>query len=409
MGRITNKPILACRLQHADDVGRDRRPGPAAQHLRRDEPRGGIDHRGGRVRGARDRSPSGGSRLPARLDPGRGHGQTQRPLLRLLSLAPAKGWRLQPGKISANLTPFFAWDVHAFGQALVLIFWAYAGCELSTLPADEVRTPERTIPRSIVLGLIIVITFYLLTNFVVLASIGRPILTMSGSPLIDTAAAIFASPAFVAAVVAVVVGVGALLSITGADESGTIGTSRLAYAMSLDGLLPKVFSRTHNRFGTPYAGIVILCAAAYVASLLGGLAALINSSVFLLAVAYFATCLAALFLGRQPPTVATRIRGRLGIPVLGSVFCIVLILLGNPVKMAISIALLAVGIPVYTFFSPKQELQGLKAVFLSREAIRERARQQATRFLAFGLHVVRDVARRLRRPQGRDPFGLARR
>ncbi len=316
---------------------------------------------------------------------------------------------VQPGKISANLTPFFAGDVHAFGQALVLIFWAYAGFELSTLPADEVRTPERTIPRSIVLGLIIVITFYLLTNFVVLASIGRPILTMSGSPLIDTAAAIFASPAFVAAVVAVVVGVGALLSITGADESGTIGTSRLAYAMSLDGLLPKVFSRTHNRFGTPYAGIVILCAAAYVASLLGGLAALINSSVFLLAVAYFATCLAALFLGRQHPTVATRIRGRLGIPVLGAVFSIVLILLVNPVQMAISIALLAVGIPVYTFFSPKQELQGLKAVFLSREAIRERARQQATRFLAFGLHVVRDVARRLRRPQGRDPFGLARR
>src|SRR5207244_4302218 len=95
------------------------------------------------------------------------------------------------------------------------------------------------------------------------------------------------------------------------------------------------------------------------------------------------------FLGRQHPTVATTIRGRLGIPVLGAVFSIVLILLVNPVQTAISIALLAVGIPVYAFFSPKQELQGLKAVFFSPEAIREPDRQQAMAFLAFGLRVVR--------------------
>src|SRR6266511_763209 len=70
-----------------------------------------------------------------------------------------------------------------------------------------------------------------------------------------------------------VVGVGVLLSITGADESGTIGTSRLAYAMSLDGFLPKAFSRRHGKFRTPYIGLTVLCIAAYVASLVGGLAA----------------------------------------------------------------------------------------------------------------------------------------
>jgi amino acid transporter len=291
---------------------------------------------------------------------------------------------------------------------LVLIFWAYAGFELSTLPADEVRRPEKTIPRSIVLGLVIVIAFYLLTNFVVVATIGRPVLAVSASPLIDAGAAIFSSPALLSAAVALVVGVGALLSIAGADESGTIGTSRLAYAMSIDGLLPRVFSRTHDRFRTPYVGIVILCSAAFVASLFGGLADLINSSVFLLGVAYLATCVSAVFLGKQNPTVAAKIRGRLIVPIVGAVFSIVLILLVSPVQMAISIALFAIGVPVYTFFSPKKELEELKAVFMSREAVLERARDQATRFLAYGLYAARALKRRMIGPSDHSAPGLTR-
>src|SRR5207245_1951456 len=56
---------------------------------------------------------------------------------------------LQSGQFVANLTPFVRGDLAAFGRALVLIFWAYAGFELSTLPTDEVNRPGRTIPRAI--------------------------------------------------------------------------------------------------------------------------------------------------------------------------------------------------------------------------------------------------------------------
>jgi basic amino acid/polyamine antiporter, APA family len=46
---------------------------------------------------------------------------------------------VQPSVASSNFTPFFTGDTFAFGQALVLIFWAYARFELSTLPADEIN------------------------------------------------------------------------------------------------------------------------------------------------------------------------------------------------------------------------------------------------------------------------------
>src|SRR3989442_536483 len=92
---------------------------------------------------------------------------------------------LQPGQFAGNLVPFFTGDVSAFGRALVLIFWAYAGFELSTLPTDEVIQPRKTIPRAILAGMVIVIAFYFLTNFFVIGTVGRSALGASTSPLVD--------------------------------------------------------------------------------------------------------------------------------------------------------------------------------------------------------------------------------
>src|SRR2546422_11502650 len=95
---------------------------------------------------------------------------------------------LQSGRFVSNSIPFFTGDLAAFGKALVLIFWAYAGFELSTLPTDEVIEPRKTIPRAIVTGMIIVIGFYFLTNFVVIGSVGGSALGGPSRPLLAAAA-----------------------------------------------------------------------------------------------------------------------------------------------------------------------------------------------------------------------------
>ncbi len=301
---------------------------------------------------------------------------------------------LQSGQFASNLTPFVTGDFSSFGRALVLIFWAYAGFELSTLPTDEINQPRKTIPRAILTGMLIVIAFYFLTNFVVIGSVGERTLAGSSSPLIDAAQSMFPAPALLTIVVVLVVGIGALLSITGADESGTVGTSRLAYAMSIDGLLPRAFSRKHKRFRTPYLGLIILCAAAYVASLMGGLTDLINSSVFLLAFAYLATCISTIFLERKHPRLSSELRGRYAVPLAGAAFSVLLMALVNPLLIGISFGLLIIGIPIYVFFSPRQELVDLKEAFLSAESISRRAYAQGQRFLAYPLYRIKRVIQR---------------
>src|SRR5437870_4634922 len=184
------------------------------------------------------------------------------------------------------------------------------------------------------------------------------------------------------------------LSITGGDESGTVGTSRLAYAMSIDGLLPEVFSRKQKRFQTPYLGLIILCVTAYVASLMGTLSDLISSAVFLLAFVYFATCFSTIFLERMHPRLSNQLRWKVAIPVVGMFFSVVLMGLVSPRLIGISLVLLAIGIPIYTFFSPQKELVELKDAFWSTEAISRRAYLQGQRFLAYPLRAIKRFRRR---------------
>lgn len=296
---------------------------------------------------------------------------------------------IDPGTTSGNLTPFFTGTAASIGSALVLIFWAYAGFELSTLPADAVEKPERTIPRAIIVGMVIVMVFYLITNLVVVSSVSQEVIVGSNTPLLDAAKDIFDPLGTLAAAIVLLVGIGALFSIMGADESGTIGTTRLTYAMALDGLLPHSLAKTKKGSDVPYVTLGVLCLTAFAVSVVGGLAALIRASVFLLAFVYLATCLATIRLERQNPDVAKRLHGRTIIPIVGAIFSLLLMVLVDPFEILISIMLLAAGIPIYMFFSPKKELAEAKARFTSTEAVLSRAATQRTRFLGHLVHHIK--------------------
>jgi APA family basic amino acid/polyamine antiporter len=290
---------------------------------------------------------------------------------------------LQPQITLGRFHPFFVGSSANFGQALVLIFWAYAGFELSTLPADEIQDARKTIPRAIAAGMFIVMVFYLATNFVIIANVDQQALASSPAPLTVAAENIFNVLPSLASLGALIIAAGALISIMGSDESGTIGTSRLAFAMSIDGLLPRLFSRLHSSFQTPYIGLALICSTAFVASVIGTLSDLINSSVFLLCFTYLATGISAILL-RRKYRIGSGFLGTV-VPVLTIAFSALLMTQVSLRQIAISLVLLGVGVPVYTFFSPKSELAELKAEFLSTQAILQRAYHQENTFLAHAL------------------------
>src|SRR5208337_2540889 len=108
---------------------------------------------------------------------------------------------------------------------------------------DEIQHPKKTLPKALFFGMLIVAAFYVITNFVVIGVVEQATLSSSPAPLTVAASDVLSFSPTLSIIGGLILAVGALVSILGADESGTIGTSRLALAMSIDGMLPKAFSK----------------------------------------------------------------------------------------------------------------------------------------------------------------------
>jgi len=308
-------------------------------------------------------------------------------LLPLLAIVVAGlgAFLLSPAGFIGNYTPFAPLGIAGLGTALVLIFWAYAGFEMGTFPASEVKDPEKTIPKAIILGMLVVTLFYLSTNFVVFGIVPWQVLTGSKTPLVLVGAALFG------AVGAAFMTVGALISVSGSDESGILGTARLSYAMAIDGLFPRVFALVHSEYGTPYVALAIEGVIAFCLSLFAGISGLISFSVFNMAFSFLLTCLALAVLARDR---ADKIRGRGILSWAGVAICLYLLASTSLLDKILGSLVILAGIPIYVFFSPKTDIHHLKELFVSEEAIfvRRMARQQ--RFLANMLRLVHRIFER---------------
>jgi len=305
---------------------------------------------------------------------------------------------LHPAVVASNFSPFSPYGFSNFGVALILIFWAYAGFEISTIPADEIKEPSRTIPRAIILGISIVNIFYLTTNIVLFAVRPWAQLASDTAPLASATATVLGTNSTLALIGGTIVGVGALISVSGSDESGMIGTSRLGYALAVDGLFPDVFARVHPKFKTPYLAITIQAITALIAAIVGNLTMLIATSVFFMATAYVATSASIFSLRKKVTKPQFNLRGGLLIPSLGVIFSLYLISQCTITQIAAGIILLFVGIPIYVKYSPKKEMIELKKALLSRDSILKRAYRQEQRFLS---HLLRHVKRGYRKTTGK--------
>ena len=79
----------------------------------------------------------------------------------ILTIAGIIFFVLKPSLLVANFTPFTPLGLNGLGSAIVLIFWAYVGFELVTVPSDEIVNPQRTIPLAIGIGMAIIALFYI--------------------------------------------------------------------------------------------------------------------------------------------------------------------------------------------------------------------------------------------------------
>ncbi|RWO61820.1 MAG: amino acid permease [Mesorhizobium sp.] len=131
-----------------------------------------------------------------------------------------------------------------------LTMFAFLGLESATVPAGDVRNPERTIPRSTVLGIVIAATLYVFGTIVVMGVLPRHELVHSLSPFSDAARAMWGPAGEISISIAVI------LSSIGALNGWTLLMGQVPMAAARDGLFPPLFGNLSQQ-NVPAIGIVV--------------------------------------------------------------------------------------------------------------------------------------------------------
>ncbi|RPI37891.1 MAG: amino acid permease [Methanoregulaceae archaeon] len=234
---------------------------------------------------------------------------------------------IRPG----TFTPLMAEGSLGILSGAALIFFAYTGFARVTIMAEEVKDPEKTIPRSIYLALGISTAIYLLVSFVAVGLAGAPVLAHSGSPLTDAIGMTGNSGAVL------VISLGAMIATASVLLTTIMGISRIVFSMARSRDLPPLFGRIHPRFCTPHYSITITGACMIAALILADLALVVAVSTFAMLLYYLIANIAAL---RLPPE---HRRYPLAVPVTGALSCAGLIVFLSPASWIIGCIGLVTG------------------------------------------------------------------
>jgi basic amino acid/polyamine antiporter, APA family len=148
-----------------------------------------------------------------------------------------------------NFHPFMPNGIEGVGASAAIVFFSYIGLDAIVGASEEVKNPSRNIPLAVVIALIIVTSVYIL---VAVSSLGAQVVSdFTGQ---EAGLAIILEGVTGGSWSAALMSVGAVISVFSVTLVAIFGQTRVCFAMSRDGLLPKLFSKIHVNSGVPRAG-----------------------------------------------------------------------------------------------------------------------------------------------------------
>jgi APA family basic amino acid/polyamine antiporter len=134
--------------------------------------------------------------------------------------------------------------------SVTLVMWAFVGLEGGTVPANDMKDPDRLIPRILIAGTLTVLAVYLVAYFGVILLLPADLLSASSAPFAD------ASVASLGRSGAGLIAAGAIMATFGALNAQILLSGQLVRAIALDGLFPGRLDQL-NSGGTPAKAMIL--------------------------------------------------------------------------------------------------------------------------------------------------------
>jgi APA family basic amino acid/polyamine antiporter len=123
------------------------------------------------------------------------------------------------------------------------------------VPAEEVKDPERTIPRATILGTLAATLLYIVALVAIVGVLSQTALSGSTAPFADAANAMWGGT-FIGLTWGKWIALVAMAATLGALNGWILLTARVSLAAADDGLFPKWFARVHGKRRTPVFGLL---------------------------------------------------------------------------------------------------------------------------------------------------------
>ncbi|HEX2600568.1 MAG TPA: amino acid permease [Gemmatimonadaceae bacterium] len=137
-------------------------------------------------------------------------------------------------------------------RAMASVVWTYDGWIAVSMIAGEVVAPERLMKRIIITGMLVIVTLYVGANMAYLYMMPVGVMALQKEAVARTVMSAIAGPAGGIAIMLAI-----MTSVFGALNGNLLAKPRVAYAMARDGLIFSFLGRTHRRWSTPWAALLI--------------------------------------------------------------------------------------------------------------------------------------------------------
>ncbi|WP_431784222.1 amino acid permease [Streptomyces chumphonensis] len=220
---------------------------------------------------------------------------------------------------AGNYEPFMPLGMAGVSAAGASLFFSYIGFDAASTAGEEAKNPQRDLPRAIMLSLLIVTALYVMVAAVAVGAV--PWESFEGS---EAALAGVLSDVTGQDFWATILAAGAVVAIASVVLAVLYGQTRILFAMSRDGLVPRVFSKVHPRTGTPRANTFLVSAFCGLLAAAIPLGELANATSIGTLFAFGLVNVAVIVLRRTRPDMPRGFRVPLSplVPLLGLGFCL---------------------------------------------------------------------------------------
>ncbi|MFT4230519.1 MAG: amino acid permease [Microbacterium sp.] len=273
---------------------------------------------------------------------------------------------------SDHFSNFFG-QASGISGAAGVIFFSYIGLDAVATASEEVRNPQKAIPRAIIGALVIVTTFYVLVCLAGLAA--APVEWFGTDEAGEAGLAKIMENVTGTPIWATILSAGAVISVFSVTLVTLYGQTRILFSIARDGMVSKKFLAVSPKFGTPVFNTVVV---SILVAIVAGLVPsdyLWDSVSFGTLVAFSVVAISLLVLRRRMPDLERPFKVPLYpvVPILTVVVCVYVLTSLRPITWIICVTWLAIAFVFYLFYGRRH---ATLSTYTSEEEIAEPIRPE---------------------------------